>query len=74
MLRIKKSGSHSDFLYQLEQHSDLIDFQSLTCNSLVMHLFLEQNDAEMAKLCQEILSKNPEGDLNLLRQKNFRSR
>ena len=68
MLRIKKSGSHSDFLYQLEQMSDLIDFKSLTCSSLVMHLFLEQSDAEMAKLCQEILSKTPEGDLTLLRQ------
>ena len=68
MLRIKKSGSHSDFLYLLEQHSSLIDFLSLTCNSLVMHLFLEQSDAEMAKLYQEILSRNPEGDLTLLRQ------
>ena len=34
----------------------------------MMHLFLEQSDAEMAKLCQEILSKTPEGDLTLLRQ------
>ena len=68
LLRIKKTGSHSDFLYQLEQMSDLIDFKSLTCNSLVMHLFLEQSDVEMAKMCQDILAKTPEGDLALLRQ------
>ena len=68
LLRIKNTGSHSDFLYQLEQMSDLIDFKSLTCSSLVMNLFLEQSDAEMAKMCQEILAKTPKGDLALSRQ------
>ena len=63
LLRIKKTGSHSDFLYQLEQMSDLIDFKSLTYNSLLMHLYLKQSDVEIAKMCQDILAKKPEGDL-----------
>ena len=36
--------------------------------ALISHLFLEQADQEMAKICQEILSKSPQGDLPLLRQ------
>ena len=68
LLRVKKTGSHSDYLFNLEQVGDLIDMQSLTLDSLIMHLFLEQADQEMAKICQEILSKNPKGDLPMLRQ------
>jgi ribosome biogenesis GTPase A len=41
LLRVKKTGSHSDYLFNLEQIGDLIDMQSLTLDSLIMHLFLE---------------------------------
>jgi superfamily II DNA helicase RecQ len=68
LLRTKKSGTHSDFLYCLEQQADLIEMKTLTQEALVSHLFLEQSDQEMAKICQDILSKNPLGDLPLLRQ------
>ena len=67
LLRIKKSGSHSDFLFNLEKMGGLIDFKSLTLDSLLMHLYLEQADREMAKVCQDILAKKPEGDLHNLR-------
>ena len=67
LLRVRKSGSHSDYLYQIEQHGQLIDFPSLTLDSLVSHLFLEQCDQDMGKICQEILAKEPGGNLQLLR-------
>jgi hypothetical protein len=52
----------------LEQQADLIEMETLTQEALVTHLFLEQSDQEIAKICQDILSKNPQGDLPLLRQ------
>ena len=58
LLRVKKTGSHSDFLFNLEEIGALIDIQSLTLEALIMHLFLEQSDQTMAKTCQEILAKN----------------
>ena len=65
LLRVKKTGTHSDYLYNLEQIGDLIDMRSLTLEALISHLFLQQADQE---ICQEILSKSPQGDLPLLRQ------
>ena len=62
------SGTHIDYLFQLEQIGDLIDIKSLTLDALIMHLFREQADCEMPKLCQDILSRKPQGDLSLLRQ------
>ena len=50
LLRVKKTGSHSDYLFQLEQIGELIDFKSLSLDSFIMHLFLEEADCEMAKL------------------------
>ena len=67
LLRVKKSGSHSDYLYQIEQHGQLIDFPSLTLESLISHLFLEQCDQDMGRICQEILAREPGGNLQLLR-------
>ena len=74
LLRVKKTGTHSDYLYNLEQIGDLIDMRSLTLEALISHLFLEQADQEMAKICQEILSKSPQGDLPLLRQEIMRAK
>ena len=68
LMRIKKTGSHSDFLISLEEIGNLIDMKSLTLEALIMHLFMEQSDQTMAKTCQEILAKEPNGNLALLRQ------
>lgn len=68
LLRVKKSDSaHSDFLYKLEQFAELIDFNSLTLDGLISHLFLEQCDMDMGRICQEILAKEPGGNLQMLR-------
>ena len=68
LLRVKKADStHSDFLYKLEQYAELSEFSSLTLDGLISHLFLEQSDQEMGRICQEILAKEPGGNLKTLR-------
>ena len=67
-MRVKKMGSHGDFFYQLEEHMSLIEFDNLTKEALLIHLFLEQSDETMGRMAQDILVKTPAGDINLLRQ------
>ena len=51
LLRVKKTGSLSDYLFSLEQIGELIDIKSLTLDALIKHLFLEQADQEMFVYC-----------------------
>ena len=54
LMQVKKTGSHSDFFFQLEQHMSLIEFDKLTKEALLTHLFLEQSDEtidEWPKTC-----------------------
>ena len=44
LLRVKKEGSHSDFLFTLEEHMSLVEFNDMTKDSFLTHLFLEQAD------------------------------
>ena len=68
LLRVKKEGSHSDFLFTLEEHMSLVEFNDMTKDSFLTHLFLEQADETMAKMATEILERKPKGDVNQLRQ------
>ena len=67
-LGTKKTGNHSNFLFQLEQSISLIEFEDLTKESLLTHLFIEQADEVMSRMAQELLMKNPKGDIDKLRQ------
>ena len=44
LLRVKKTRTHSDYLFNLEQIGDLIDMKSLTLDSFIMYLFLGKGD------------------------------
>ena len=68
LLRVKKEGNHSDFLFALEEHMSLVEFNDMTKDSFLKHLFLEQADEHMAKMATEILEKKPKGDVHQLRQ------
>ena len=68
LLITKKTGNHSDFLFQLEQAMSLIEFEDLTKESLLTHLFLEQADELMSRMAQDILIKKPKEDVDQLRQ------
>ena len=63
----RNNCSHSDFLRRIEERVELIDFQSLTKQSLVCHIFLEEADFEMQKIATQLLAKNPEGNLDELK-------
>ena len=68
LLRVKKEGSHSDFLFSLEEHMSLVQYNEMTKDSFLTHLFLEQADETMAKMATKILEKKPGADVNQLRQ------
>ena len=63
----RNNCSHSDFLRRIEERVELIEFQTLTKESLVCHIFLEEADFEMQKIATQLLAKNPKGDLDELR-------
>jgi hypothetical protein len=65
---VKKEGSHSDFLFKLEEYMPLVKFDKMTKDSFLIHLFLEQADETMAKMATKILERNSQGDVNQLRQ------
>ena len=67
-LRVKKEGSLSDFLFKLEEYMSLVEFDKMTKDSFLIHLFLEQADETMAKMATKILERNSQGDVNQLRQ------
>ena len=48
--------------FQLEQPMSLIEFDILTKEALLTHLFLEQSDEMMGRMAQDIWVKTPEGD------------
>ena len=41
LVRVKKKGSHSDFLFALEEHMSLVEFNNMTKDSFLTHLFFE---------------------------------
>ena len=47
-LRERRGNStHSEFLQRLEERIELIEFETLTKQSLVSHIFMEGSDLEM---------------------------
>ena len=67
-LRERRGNStHSEFLQRLDERVELIKFEKLTKMSLVSHIFMEDSDLDMVKITTEILAKNPEGNLDVLR-------
>ena len=46
----RNNSSHSEFLQRLEERVELIEFESLTKQSLVSHLFLEESDYEITRI------------------------
>ena len=60
--------SHSDFFDILEEKLSLIEFEKLTPDTLLTHIFLQEADATMTKLASEILYEtNGKGDAAKLR-------
>ena len=57
LLKAKRnSNKHSDFLYQLETLMSVAEFEEMSADEMVIHLFAETADAVMSKLALEILA------------------
>ena len=53
---LKKTGSHSDHLQKLEKNMEICDWESMTKEKFLIHLFAENADMTMSKIAMEILS------------------
>ena len=53
---LKKTGSHSDHLQKLEKNMEICDWESMTKDEFLIHLFAESADMTMSKIAMEILS------------------
>ena len=59
-LREKRGNStHSEFPQRLETRIEVIELKSLTKQSLVSHIFMEDSDLEMTRITTAILAKAP---------------
>ena len=55
----KKTGKHSDHLMRLERHMEVIDWENMTKDQFLIHLFAESCSCNvMSKLSMEVLSSN----------------
>ena len=61
------NSTHSEFLQRLEETVELMGFESLTKQSLVSHIFMEDSDLEITRITTEILAKTPGGNLDEFR-------
>ena len=60
--------SHSDFFDILEEKLELIEFEKLTLDSLVTHIFLQEADTTLTKVASDILyDTDGKGDIVRLR-------
>ena len=60
--------SHSDFFDMLEEKLELIEFDKLTPDSLVTHIFLQESDSVLTKVASDILYEiEGKGDIARLR-------
>ena len=50
---------HSDFLEKIVEHYSVIEFDTMTGDELVIHLFIRDADQQMSKKAQELLRSEP---------------
>ena len=63
----RNNSFYTDFLQRLEESIELIEFETLTKESLLSHFFLEESDHKIQKITTKLLAKNPKGYLDELR-------
>ena len=64
LMERRGNSTHSEFLQRLEERVELIEFEKLTKQSLVSHIFMEDSDLEMTRITTEILAMTPGGNLD----------
>ena len=56
MLKVKKTSSHSDFLQKLERTMEVGEWEKMSKDQFLIHIFAESADQTMSKVATEILS------------------
>ena len=58
ILQIRRgSDSHSDFLDRLKEAGSVIEFDKMSLDEFLIHLFIQEADSQMAKIALEILER-----------------
>ena len=60
----RDNSTHSEFLQRLDERIELIEFETLTKQLLVGHIFMEESDLEMTRITTAILAELPGGNLD----------
>ena len=61
------NSKHSEFLQRLKEKVELIEFETLTKQSLVSHRFMKDSAYEITRITIEILAKTPGENLDELK-------
>ena len=57
VLKVKRGNErHSDFLYTIENLMSIAEFNTMTLDEMIIHLFAETADNTMSRLVLEILA------------------
>ena len=69
LLQIRRgSDAHSDYMDKLREVGSVIEFEKMSLDEFLIHLFIRDADSIMAKMAQEILEKeNP--NINMVANK-----
>ena len=61
LLQTKRgSDSHSDFLKRLKENYNVAEFEQMSGDEFIIHLFIREADAQMSRIATEILERgNP---------------
>ena len=54
LLKVRKTGTHSDFFQQLERMMQVWEWESMMVDKFLIHIFSEQSDATMSRVAMEI--------------------
>ena len=59
ILQLKRgSDSHSEFAERLRQEGSVIEFDKMSLDEFLIHLFVRESDSQMSKMALEILEKD----------------
>ena len=59
ILQLKRgSDSHSDFAERLRQEGSVIEFDKISLDEFLIHLFARDSDSQMSKMALELLEKD----------------
>ena len=62
-LKVKKTSSHSDFLQKLERTMEFCEWEKMSKDQFLIHIFAESVDQTMSNIAMEVPSGKTENSL-----------